>query len=326
MLMAEKLNVLFTKKAKQPRNTRTLSRKSAARRYNLALLALCLPGLICLFLFKYLPMGGIIIAFKNFAPMKGLFGSDWNGFKNFEFFFTSQDAGRTIRNTVLYSVVFLISELIFGVLIAVLLYNLRSRRGLKVYHTIIMLPKFMSIVVVSYIVYTVLHPSMGILNKLITAFGGEAISWYTEPKYWPFILTITHIWMIMGSGCLYYYSALTGIDPSLHEAAEIDGANAWQKTWHVSIPELVPIMVMMTILGIGGLFSGDMGLFYNVPRNMGLLYPATDIINTYTYRALLAGSLAKSAAVGLFQSVVGLILVTGTNAIIRKISPENSMF
>lgn len=324
--MADKVSALLRRKVIHSKEPRTLNRKQAVRRYNLALLALCVPGLIWLIIFKYLPMGGIIIAFKKYAPMKGLFGSEWIGFKNFEFFFTSQDAFRTIRNTVLYSVTFLASELFFGVLIAVLLYYVRSARGLKIYHTIIMLPRFMSIVMVSYIVYSLLHPSSGILNNLITAFGGEAISWYTEPKYWPYILTITHIWMILGSGCLYYYSALTGIDPSLYEAAEIDGANVIQKTWYVSIPELIPIMVMMTILGIGGLFSGDMGLFYNVPRNMGILYPTTDIINTYTYRALLAGSLAKSAAVGLFQSVVGLILVTGTNAIIRKISPENSMF
>lgn len=152
------------------------------------------------------------------------------------------------------------------------------------------------------------------------------MQWYTDPKYWPWILCIVHVWQSLGSGCLYYYAALTGMDPTLLEAAELDGANTLQKTWHVLIPTLVPIMVMMTILGIGGLFSGDMGLFYQIPRDSGVLYETTDIINTYTYRALLNGSLEKSAAVGLFQSVVGLILVVGTNAIVRKVSPENSMF
>lgn len=304
----------------------TIGKKAAQRRYNMTLLALCIPGLICLFLFNYLPMGGIIIAFKKYAPMKGLFASKWVGFKNFEFFFTSQDLFRTIRNTVLYSVTFLVTDLLFGVLIAVLLYNLRTKVGLKVYHTIIMIPRFLSIIVVAYIVYAFLSPVNGILNQVITSLGGESVRWYSESKYWPYILTIVHIWMSLGSGCLYYYSALTGIDPTLYEAAEIDGANAIQKTWHISIPELVPIMVMMTILGIGGLFSGDMGLFYQVPKDQGILYPTTDIINTYTYRALLAGSLEKSAAVGLFQSVVGLFLVVGTNAIVRKVSPENSMF
>lgn len=301
-------------------------KKAAQRRYNLTLLALCVPGLICLFLFNYLPMGGIIIAFKKYAPMKGLLASKWVGFKNFEFFFTSQDLFRTMRNTVLYSITFLIADLVFGVLIAVLLYNLRTKAGLKVYHTIIMIPRFMSIIVIAYIVYAFLSPQNGVLNKIIVALGGTAIQWYTEPKYWPAILTIVHIWASIGAGCLYYYSALTNTDPTLYEAAEIDGANVLQRTWHISIPKLIPIMVMMTILGIGGLFNGDIGLFYQVPRNTGVLYPTTDVINTYTYRALLAGSLEKSAAVGLFQSVVGLLLVVGTNAIVRKVSPENSMF
>ena len=245
---------------------------------------------------------------------------------SFRFFFESQTAARTIRNTVLYSIEFLILDLIFGVLIAMLLYNMKSKIGLRVYHTIILIPRFLSIVIISFITYAFLSPGNGLLNLLITSMGGEAIKWYSEPKYWPFILTIVYLWKGIGSGCLYYYAALTGVDPSLLEAAEIDGANVLQKARYVLFPELVPIMVMMTILGIGGLFSGDMGLFYQVPKNTGLLFETTDIINTYTYRALLDGSLKNSAAVGLFQSIVGFFLVVGTNAIVRKVSPENSMF
>ena len=171
-----------------------------------------------------------------------------------------------------------------------------------------------------------LSPSYGVVNQLVRAMGGNTVQWYSEAKYWPWIITIVHCWMSIGAGCLYYYAALTGIDASLFEAATIDGATCWQKAWYIMIPSLVPIMVIMTILGIGGLFSGDMGLFYQVPKDQGLLYETTDIINTYTYRALLGGSLAKSAAVGLFQSVVGLFLVLGTNTIVRKVSPEHSMF
>lgn len=302
------------------------SKLAATRKYNFTLLGLCLPGLICLLTFSYLPMFGIIIAFKDYVPLKGIFGSEWNGLANFEFFFSSQDAVRTIRNTVFYSIEFLVLDLVFGVLIAIFLYNLRGKIGLKVYHTIILLPRFLSIVIIAFMTYAVLSPAYGIANQVIRFFGGEGVQWYSEAKYWPFIITIVYIWKSIGSGCLYYYAALTGIDPALFEAAEIDGANVVQKTWHVAIPELIPIMVMMTILGIGGLFSGDMGLFYQVPKNQGLLYEATDIINTYTYRALLSGSLAKSAAVGLFQSVIGFFLVVGTNQIVRKVSPENSMF
>lgn len=298
---------------------------SAQRKRNLALTALCIPGLICLFLFSYLPMAGIVIAFKKYVPLKGLFGSDWNGLKNFEFFFTSEAAGRTIRNTVLYSVEFLVLDLIFGVLIALLLYNLRSKVGLKVYHTTILLPRFLSWVIIAYMAYSILSPASGVANQIITFFGGNPIQWYDEYKYWPVILTVTYLWSSIGAGCLYYYAALTAIDPSLFEAAEVDGASMIQKMWHIAIPELIPIMTMMTILGIGGLFSGDFGLFYQVPKNSGLLYETTDFINTYTYRALLDGSLSQSAAVGLFQSVVGLFLVVTTNTIVRKVSPENAM-
>lgn len=298
----------------------------AKRKYNLSLLTLCIPGLICLILFKYLPMFGIVVAFKNYVPIKGIFGSDWCGFNNFKFFFSSQDAGRTIRNTVLYGVEFLILDLFFGVLIAILLYNLKSRSGTKTYHTIILLPRFMSAVIVSFMAYAILSPPYGVANQIIEMFGGEPIQWYSEAKYWPFILSFAHVWKTIGSGCLYYYAGLMGIDPGLFEAAELDGASSFRKMWHVAIPQLIPIMCIKTILGIGHVFSGDIGLFYQLPMNQGLLYETTDIINTYTYRSLLGGSLARSAAVGLFQSLVGLVLVLCANAIINKVSPENAMF
>ncbi len=302
------------------------TKKSRQRQYTMTLFTMGLPGLICLFLFSYLPMFGLIIAFKDYKPLKGIWGSEWCGFKNFEFFFTSQDMLRTIGNTVFYSVSFIILDLILGILIAVLLYNLRSKRGVKVYHTIMLLPYFISMVVIAFIVYALLSPSYGFLNQILGIFGIEKIQWYTKPEYWRAILIITKCWQTLGSGCLYYYAALMGMDPGLLESAELDGANAIQKAWHVMVPAMVPVMVMMTILGIGRIFGGDIGLFYNVPRNQGILYPTTDIINTYTYRALLTGEFAKSTAIGLFQSAVGLVLVVGTNAIVRKVNPENAMF
>lgn len=291
---------------------------------NLSLFLMTVPGIIFLVLFNYLPMYGVVIAFKNYIPRKGIWGSPWVGFENFEFFFTSQDAVRTIRNTVLYSLDFLVVDLVVGVCMALLFYHLR--KGIKVYHTIILIPRFISIIIVSFITYSILSPSYGVLNSLIVALGGEGIQWYNEPQYWPAIITIIHIWQIAGSGCLYYYSTLVGIDASLFEAASLDGANTLQKCWHVAIPALKPIMVLTLILGLGNIFSGDMGLFYQVTKNMGVLYPTTDIINTYTYRALLDGSMTKSAAVGLFQSLTGMVLVVTVNGIVRKISPENSMF
>ena len=293
---------------------------------NISLWGLALPGFFLMILFSYIPMFGIILAFKDYAPRKGIFGSEWCGLENFEFFFMSQDAGRTIGNTLFYSVTFLIINTVLGVLIALLLFHLKNQRRLKAYHTIMLIPRFLSIVIISFIVYGFLSPSQGLINNVINLLGGEDVQWYLEAKYWPAILIIVHMWQIAGSGCLYYYAALVGIDSTLFEAASIDGAGTIQKCWHIAIPSLIPVICMMLILGIGGLFSGDMGLFYNVPKDQGTLYATTDIIATYTYRSLLNGALDKSTAVGLFQSVTGMILVLVSNGIIRKISPENSMF
>lgn len=308
-----------------PAYLKKLKRRRAFRR-DAVLLMLALPAVLHLILFHYIPMPGIVIAFKDYKPFKGIFGSAWNGLANFRFFFTSQDAARTIRNTVLYEFGYLVLDLFNGVLIALMLFYLNNRPAVKLYHTTMMLPKFLSIVIVSYIVYAILSPSYGVANQLITALGGTKIQWYSEPQYWPLILSITHVWQALGGGCLYYYAALMAVDNELFEAARLDGANRLQEIWHVCVPCLVPIMCITTILGIGSIFSGDFGLHYQVTRDQGILYETTDIINTYTFRALMSGSMARSAAVGLFQSVVGLILVITTNWIVRKISPENSMF
>ena len=293
---------------------------------NIQMLLMTLPGLILLIVFCYIPMPGIIIAFKKFNPNKGIWGSEWVGMQNFEFFFASQDAARTIRNTVLYSVVFLIVDLIAQVGLALMLYYLKSRKAAKFYNTVVIIPRFMSMIIVAFIVYAILSPTYGLMNQIITLLRGQAINWYSEAEYWPVILTVTHVWQSVGMGSVLYYSSLMGMDESLLEAAKIDGANLRQQIWHVILPHLVPIMTVLTIMAIGGLFSGSLDLFYHVPKNQGLLYPATDIINTYVYRALLSGDMARSTAVNLFQSLIGLILIVSSNAVVKKISPENSFF
>lgn len=293
---------------------------------NAQLLLMTLPGIILVFLFCYLPMPGLAIAFKKYNPNLGVWGSQWCGLDNFKFFFTSQDAVRTIRNTVLYSSAFLILDLVCAVGLALMLYFLRSKRALKAYNTVVIVPKFMSPVIIAFIVYALFSPNFGLVNAVIKALGGDAIAWYSEPKYWPWILTVTHIWQTVGMNSVIYYASLMSLDESLLEASTLDGANRWQQICHVIIPHLVPVMVVTTVLAMGSIFSGDFGLFYQVPKDQGTLYATTDIISTYTYRALLGGSLEKSAAVGLFQSVVGFVMVVATNAIVKKISPENSMF
>ncbi len=293
---------------------------------NLQMLLMVLPGVLFLIVFQYLPLPGIAIAFKKYNPYKGIFGSPWVGLKNFAFFFSSQDAARTIGNTLMYSISFLIIDLVAAVVLALMLYYLRSRIATKFYNTVVFIPKFMSMVIVAFIVYAILSPTYGLLNQLIVKLGGTGVNWYAEPKYWPLILTATHVWQTVGMNCVLYYSSLMSMDNALVEAAEMDGANRMQQIWHVIIPHLVPIMVITTILAIGSLFSSSLDLFYQIPKNQGLLYAATDTINTYVYRALLEGSLEKSAAINLFQSAVGFVLIIGTNAIVKKISPENSLF
>lgn len=305
-----------------------LKRKNrwAKRKETISLTAMALPGFLLLLIFNYLPMIGIIIGFKDYNPNLGLFGSPWVGLKNFEFYFTSEDMVRTMSNTLTYSVTFIIMDLVAAVGLALMFYNLRNRKALKAYNTVVILPRFLSAVLIAFIVYILLSPTHGVINQVVELFGGKPIQWYLEAKYWPAILTITHIWQVVGMNSIIYYASLMSLDESLVEAAVLDGANKWQQTVHVVIPHLIPVMVISTILAIGGLFGGDFGLFYQTPKDVGVLYETTDVINTYVYRALQDGSLEMSTAVNLFQSVAGLIMVVGTNAVVRKVSPENALF
>ncbi len=294
---------------------------------NAELSALLIPGIILLITFCYIPMFGVIIAFKDYRNNLGIFGSKWVGFQNFKFFFTSQDAWRIARNTVGYGILFIILGIIAAVFVAILLYEVKSRGALKFYQTSMILPHFLSWVIVGYITYILLEPNMGVFNQIIRACGGEGLQWYSEPKYWVFILPLVNLWKNVGLKCIMYYAALMGIDRELFEAAEIDGANRFKQILHITLPSLVPLMVILTILDVGHIIKGDFGLFYTIPRDVGLLYPTTDIIDTYVYRGLRTGDdIGITTAVGLFQSVVGFIMVVGTNLIVKKISPENSLF
>lgn len=293
---------------------------------NISMMWMVLPGLIAIFLFWAMPIPMIVIGFKDFKAIDGIWASDWNGLGNLEFFLESPEFGRTMRNTLLYGIGFIVTGLITSVGLALMFYFLRSNKALKFYNTTVILPRFMSAVIVSFVVYALLHPTAGMVNKIIIACGGDLVKWYQEPKYWPYILFIVHTWTSVGMGSVMYYAQLIGLDPTLMEAAEIDGANRVQQIRHVILPHMLPMMITLTILNIGHVMGGDIGLFYQVPKKQGILFEWTDIINTYTYRALIDGALEKSAAVGIFQSIIGLILVIGTNMIVKKISPENSMF
>lgn len=292
----------------------------------MGLVALLIPGVILLFLFNYLPMGGAIMAFKEYNPNLGIMDSPWVGFKNFEFFFTSQDAWRLTRNTIGYAVLFKIVGMTASISLALALYEITSRKALKTYQTIMILPHFLSWVLVGYISYALLNPSEGIINILREMFGLTPIDWYSEPKYWPAILTTVHVWKSVGMSSILYYAALMGVDASLFEAAKIDGANKLQEIFKIKIPQLAPVICVLLILSLSSIFRGDFGLFYQIPRDVGVLYPVTDIVDTYIYRGLQNADIGITSAVGLFQSVVGLVLVLGSNAIVKKIDPDSSMF
>ena len=293
---------------------------------NLQFLLMVLPTLVLLLLFHYLPMFGVVIAFQDFSPAKGFFGSEWVGLKNFEFFFKSQDAGRVIGSTVAYALTFLAMDNVLAIGLALMFYCLKNNVCVKVYNTVMILPRFLSMVIISFIVLAMLNVRSGVINQGLVALGLKKVQWYSKPQYWPYILTFVHEWAGVGMGCILYYATLMGVDEGLFEAAMLDGANRRQQLWHVAIPHLVPVIMIKLILGMGSIFQGDFGLFYQVPRNIGLLYKTTDVINTYVFRAMMGGDLEKSAAIGLFQSLVGMVMVILTNLIVRRISPEQSLF
>lgn len=309
-----------------------MKRKKISKRIlreNIEIGTLTLPVFILVTVFSYLPMFGIVLAFKQYKVTKGIWGSDWVDplFKNFEFFVKSQDAFRVTRNTILLNLMFIMVCTICAVVFALIMYEVKKPYQIKAYQTFSILPSFLSWVAVSYIVYGLLDTDRGIINEIIVAFGREKISWYVSPQYWPVILLITKIWQGVGLSGIIYYASLMGIDHELYEAAEIDGASKIQRILHVSLPHLVPIVTIMVILDIGKIFRSDFGLFYNVTRNVGELYPTTDVIDTYIFRALMEnGNISMSSAAALIQSVVCFITIIVANAIVKKISPENALF
>lgn len=290
------------------------------------LLILSLPAILYIFVMAYLPMFGVVIAFKNFNYAKGFWGSDWIGFKNFEFLFTSDTAFRITRNTVLYNLGYMAITTICALAVAIML-NEISKKWLKLYQTSLILPFFLSWVVVSYITLAFLDHQNGFVNHWLTAMGFHEIEWYFDSRYWPYILNIVSLWKGIGFSSLVYYAGILGIDSELYEAARIDGATRRQMVTNVTIPQLTPLIIILLILSIGNMFRGDFGLHYFIPNNSGMTYPTTDIIDTYVYRALRdLGDIGMAAAVGLYQSLVGFVLVLVANFTVRKINEDNSLF
>ncbi len=287
-----------------------------------------LPGGIYLLINNYIPMAGIVVAFKKYNVRLGIWGSEWNGLNNFKFLFATKDAWIITRNTMLYNLAFIIINMVIGIMFAIFISDVVSKRAQKIYQSAILFPYLMSAVIIGYIVFAFLSQSTGIVNNtILEALGKEPVSWYSEAKYWPFILIFVNTWKGIGYGCLIYISAINGIDPSLFEASMLDGATKWQQIRHITLPSLVPTIITLTLLNIGRIFYSDFGLFYQVPRNSGLLYSTTNVIDTYVYRGLMEQSnIGMSAAAGFYQSIVGFVLVITVNLIVRKVSEENALF
>ena len=301
----------------------------ARRKKTLSVYLLLLPALVYFLFNNYLPMAGIVIAFKNINYRLGIFNSPWCGFDNFKFLFNSGSAWLITRNTILYNLAFIVIGTIFPITVAILLNEVRNKIASKVYQTVILLPFLMSMVVVSYLVYAFLAGETGYINKsILPTLGIDAtINFYQESKYWPFILIFVNQWKSIGFNMILYYSNVIGISPDFYEAAQIDGATKWQQIKNITIPSLKPTVITLFILNVGRMFYSDFGLFYQIPKNSGLIYDVTQTIDTFVYNQLMNNNnIGMSSAAGFYQSIVGFILVIVANKIISKISPEDAMF
>lgn len=284
------------------------------------------PALIMI-IWQYIPMFGAYIAFTDYKPKQGIWGSEFVGFENFKKFFTSPDFERVFRNTVGYSIIrIILVNLVFGILFALLLYEIRSKLANKIYHTSMLLPAFLSWSVVAAASLVLLNPDNGVVNRFLVEIGLKPISWYRESKYWPYIIAIFEVFKGAGMGSIYYYSALLSIDMELFDAASLDGAGRLRQIWYISLPAIKPVMCITLITAMGSILSGSLSPFYELTFDSAPLYETTLTLGMYLKNGLGGGRYAFSAAVGLVQSVIGLVLVLTTNTIIKKIDPDSAMF
>lgn len=305
----------------------TAKKKKIAWKRWLPIFIMGLPGFAYLFINNYMPLYGLVIAFKKYNYSLGIWGSDWAGLGNFEYLFKTKDAWTITRNTLCYNLVFIVLNVICCVALAIFLNEVRKKTTKKFYQTVILLPYLMSMVVVSYLAYAFLGDRTGLINNVLNTFGMKSLQFYATKTYWPFILTFVYMWRNIGYGTIIYLSTLVGIDGAYYEAAELDGASKWQQIKNITLPLLKPTIIMLVTLSMGNIFRSDFGLFYQVPRNQGLLYAATDTIDTYVFRALLQnGNIGLSSAAAFYQSVVCFITILAFNAVIRRISKEDAMF
>jgi putative aldouronate transport system permease protein len=284
------------------------------------------PGLLYLLINNYIPMAGIAIAFKKVDYAKGLFRSDWIGFENFRYLFSTKDAFIITRNTILYNVAFIVLGTILGLIVGIFLSEIALKVFQRLYQTIILLPQLFSIIIVAYIVLALLSNEAGLINKSILG-PDNAVNFYTTPAYWPFILTFVNLWKGLGYNSIIYLSAIVSVDRNLYEAATVDGVGRFKQVFYVTIPSIKPTIVTLVMISVGRIFYSDFGLFYQVPMNSGPLYDVTNTIDTYVYRGLMQlNNIGMSSAAGTYQAIVGLCVILIVNALVRKFDRESAMF
>ncbi len=311
-----------------------MSKQKAGRKKTLFLTSMVLPGAIWFFLLRYLPMAGIILAFKNYKVYpknptfwNNLMHSAWSGLKNFKFLFATTDSWIYIRNTVGYNVLWIFLGLVIAVAFAIMLNELSRKFIAKTYQTLMFFPYFLSWVVASYFLLAFLDPTRGLVDHYLVAHRMEKIDWYNSPQYWPVILTICNLWKNIGYSSILYLAAITGIDTSQYEAAAIDGASKWQQIKYVTIPNLRPMICILLIMNVGKIFNSDFGLFYTVPLNSGSLFSATQVIDTYVYRVMTAtNNIGMSTAGGLLQNAVGFVCIMIANKVVQRIDEDSTLF
>lgn len=309
-----------------------MSKKSTVPKKNkfkqfIPLYIMMMPGLLYLLVNNYIPMAGIIIAFKKINYRVGILKSPLVGFDNFEYLFKTKDAWVITRNTIGYNALFIVLGTVVAITVAIILNEITHDKLKNFYQAVILLPYLVSIVVVSYLVFAFLSVDSGFFNGIREGMGLEPIQWYTTTKYWPYILVIVNMWKGFGYFSIIYYATLVGIDRSYYEAAVVDGANRWHQIWSITLPLLKPTIITMTLLGVGRIFYSDFGLFFQVPMNSGPLFSVTNTIDTYVYRGLIeTNNVGMASAAGVYQSVVGFALVFLANYVVTKLSKENALF
>ena len=294
---------------------------------NKTLLLMCVPAIVFFFVFSYMPMPGAYIAFTNFQYNKGIWASPFVGLQNFQFLFMSGQLGLLLRNTILYNLAFIVLGNVLQLTFAILLNEVQSKRYKKVTQSMMFLPYFISDVLVSLLVYNLLNYDYGFISNLVRALGGEMPKVYQMAGAWPIIIVLVNLWKGTGYGTVVYFAAITGMDSSMLEAAQIDGANGFQRIRYIILPTLKPTVVILFLFAIGGILKGNFGLFYNLVGNNSMLFGTTDIIETYVYRSMMNSfNFSQSSAVGLFQSVVGFFIVIGANAFVKKLDSDYALF